>query len=96
MIEFEAERDLGKGGSPSVYELQSEIRKLRRIVCMQSVPNAYMDDGEASYGGNTAMRIKGFDFLRSNSKEIEKFLREYQLACYNFKIENEMVLNPAP
>jgi hypothetical protein len=96
MIEFEAERDLGKGGSPSVYELQNEIRKLRRIICMQSVPNAYMDDGEASYGGNTLMKIRPFDFLRSNSKEIEKFLREYHLSCYNFKIENEMVLNPAP
>lgn len=96
MFEPEVNSDLGRGGNPTVQELQSEIRKLRRIICIQSVSGAYMDDGEASYSGSRAMKIKGFDFLRSNSDEIEKFIREYNLACYNFLSENEMLLNPAP
>ena len=80
----------------SGQELASEIRKLRRIICAQTCVGAYMDDGEASYGGHTLMGIRPFDFLRSSSEQIEKFIREYHLACYNFKIENEMLLNPAP
>jgi hypothetical protein len=80
--------------SPEDY--QREIRRLRRIICIQSVKSAYMDDGEASYGGSFALKVRPFDFLRSNSIDIEKFLREYHLACYNFEIENEAVLKPAP
>lgn len=45
-----------------------EVRRLRRLLCIATADQPYMDDGEA--------QDRGIDFMRDSVEEIEAKLRE--------------------
>jgi len=61
-------------------------RQLRRMMCLQRhAHGAYMDDGEASFGGDQFHR--GIDYMRESPASIEKAWREAGLKRWSAEQE---------